>query len=364
MLKLNFKNTFLALSLFSIQSLAAGFLQIEGIVSDASVVGKAKAVRCEIQLYSQGKGIKKDGCDYNNPFILELNQNYALPDGTYIVGYENSIYPGLVEVRENQTTHLTLNEVEIGSEFTGQSVKMYRDFAHPIEQKKIMMTHFGLGRSFFLMTENEEEFQLRIPFFKEVLAQIDYKGCELVMSRAAKESTFRVERQDSIRICHSVVNAMTMLDFREVFDFNEDGSFVEMWVNRVGDLYKFKHKKHLVSQTLQAGDKVYLFSGAYKLSTDGKKSISVIVGDVEEARFGIESLAAAPQVISQNQENFSIVDGFEVEEFKAPGACHAQTVLWKTESRAYCRADSQAGCSRVAAKSCIDMQTQKITERD
>lgn len=364
MLKQRFFKVFAMLSLVSLQTMAAGFLQIEGVVSDAAIVGKAKAIRCSMHLYSGGVGIKKDGCDFRNPYILELNQNYSLPEGLYLVGYENTIYPGLVEVRENQNTNLQLNQVSIGNEFAGKQVKMYRDFAHPIEQKKIMLTHYGLGRSFFLMTENEGEYQLRIPFFKEILGHIDYRGCEIVAKRSAKESSFRIERSDSIRICKSMLSANTFLDYREVFDFSEEGMFTEMWVNPVGDLYKFKHKKHMVSQSLQAGDVIYLFSGAYKISTNDKTAISVIVGDIENTQFGVESLPQVQELVHQNAETFSMSPGLELEAEKPPGVCSTQTTLWKTENRAYCRSDSQAGCSRVAAKMCIDMQTQKPTERD
>ena len=228
MWKQRFLQTFAMMSLISLQTMAAGFLQIDGVVSDAAIVGKAKAVRCNIQLYSSGAGIKKNGCDFKNSYILDLNQSYALPEGLYLVGYENTLYPGIIEIRENQNTKLQLNEVSIGAEFAGKQVKMYRDFAHPIEQKKMMLTHYGLGRSFFLMTENEGEYQLRIPFFKEILAHIDYRGCEIVNKRAVGENTFRIERSDSIRICKSMSSANTFLDYREVFDFSEDGTITEM----------------------------------------------------------------------------------------------------------------------------------------
>ena len=70
------------------QAPATGFLQVNGEAGKFQLMQKVKAVRCDTA--------KRGACDA--PVFFNLKTAQAVPEGTYIVGFENSINPELVRV--------------------------------------------------------------------------------------------------------------------------------------------------------------------------------------------------------------------------------------------------------------------------
>ncbi len=61
---------------------------------------KVKAVRCAVG--------QRGACDA--PIFFDLNKPASVPAGSYLIGFENSIYPDIVEVSSGSTTTLNLEK--------------------------------------------------------------------------------------------------------------------------------------------------------------------------------------------------------------------------------------------------------------
>lgn len=324
------KNIWLTLSILLFAGLAqagTGALQVNGQAGNLQLFQKVKAVRCDMN--------RRGACDA--PVFFGLNSPASVEAGTYIVGFENSIYPDVVTVSPGRTTSLYLETIRVPSQVKGQRIRVYRDFSSLVEQKKIYLTMFAMKRHFFrLDKDNFGDLYLTGAWERDFVQRFTYEGCTYTINNKGNDNIPR----SAVSICEAFRDAKQPSDIREAYNFSNDGTFTEMWVTFPGDVIPSKHPRYLVSAPMTDQDFVAVFPGAYKVQAEGKNmpSISVKVGNVSQnaTTFGF-SLNAVKSFISLGGEDCS----------------SART--WKTESRAYCTSDQLEGCDRSTAESCEPM---------
>ncbi|CAE79094.1 hypothetical protein predicted by Glimmer/Critica [Bdellovibrio bacteriovorus HD100] len=316
---------------------AMGSLAVNGVGGENQGFRKVKAVRCDTT--------KRGSCD--NPVFFDLNKPTAVPAGMYIVGFENSINPDLVEVRQGSTTTLQLERIDIPVNMRDQKVRVYRDMSKLVEQQKIYMTMFYMKRHFFFLDkDNFGDLYLAGAWERDFVQRFTYEACDNVQD--GDDAPASVKR--AVKICEAWGAARSPKDLRSLFNFNvveqqKDGSFDQIWVSAPSDSLVMRHPPYLVAVPLKNSTFVSVFPGAYRINVEGKdangktiKNVSIEVGNYSK---------------SGSTLGFSLnVDGLFTN--LGEGDC-ASARTWETESRAYCTSDDQEGCDRSAASSCTPM---------
>lgn len=308
-----------------VQAAENGTLRVVGEAGRFQIFQKVKAVRCNLK--SRGE------CDA--PVFFDLNTNQSLPAGSYVVGFENSLYPDYVSVKANQRVDLFLEKVTVPSGLKGERVRVYRDFSRLIEHKKIYLAMYAMGRHFFrLDSSNFGDFYLAGSWERDSVQRFTYDFCSKLhlygeVPEAAKQT------------CSAWNSATKPMDLRQLFSFGNDGTFTEMWVTYPGDVIPSSHNRYLVSTPMTTADFVAVFPGAYRISEEGKKakSVSVVTSGI-------------PQDDSINV--FSGEGSNSLFTLTSKECLDAR--VWNTEFRAHCSSDKQEGCDRSSVKSCQAMQ--------
>jgi hypothetical protein len=319
-----------------------GFLQVKGEAGPTQLFGKIKVQRCDkptVKNSRSGIKILQKNCDA--PIYFALNTAQSLPVGNYIVGFENSIYPGFVTVEADKTNSLELTKIQV-PQVTGQSqnstqYRVFRDFSTLTEQRKIYFQMYYTGKHFFKLTS-------RYSFGDYYLTDgqrpdnVQWRTLDL----CATINSYAEAREQAKFVCQSWSAAKSMMDMADLYKFETsaslDGQFQEAWVSEPGDVQAIRHLRHLVSAPLQAGDFVSVFPGAYKIVADGRSAVSTkIVG-------------LPPVVESYPTEDMSRQFDLDPATGAAPTCVGAET--WRTDQRSYCTSDNYEGCDRATAASC------------
>ncbi|MGZ3769932.1 MAG: hypothetical protein ACXVCP_09880 [Bdellovibrio sp.] len=246
------------------QAQSMGSLQVNGQAGKYQIFQKVKAVRC-----TPGK---RGECD--PAIFFDLNKVQAVPAGSYLVGFENSIYPNVVTVDAGQTVTLNLQTVKVPSQVRGQKIKVFRDFSSLVEQKKIMTTMFMMNRHFFrLDDQNFGDLYLTGAWERDVVQRFTYETCNKIES-------FMVSDDDALSLCKTWKTASEPSGLKDFYIFADDGTFIEKWITFPGDIIPSKHSRYLVSAPMGEQDVVAVFPGAYKFQGEGKNApvINVTVG--------------------------------------------------------------------------------------
>lgn len=157
------------------QAQSTGSLQVNGQPGKFQIFQKVKAVRCVLG--------QRGTCDA--PVFFNLNTPQALPPGTYLVGFENSIYPEPVTVDAGGVTTLNLETVAVPAQVRGARIRAYRDLSTLIEQKKIYLTMFAMNRHFFrLDKENFGDLYLTGAWDRDYVQRFTYEICPRLDSTA------------------------------------------------------------------------------------------------------------------------------------------------------------------------------------
>lgn len=242
-----------------VQAQSTGSLLVEGEGGRFQIFQKVKAVRCSTQARGQ--------CD--TPVFFDLNKPFNLPEGQYIVGFENSIHPGLVAVRSGATTRLRLERLTIPSSFSGQKVKVYRDLSQSVEQNKILMSMYYMNRHFFrLEKETFGDLYLTGAWERDFVQRFTYEACSSI-------SSWSQEEEKAKNVCNAYKTATQPSGLRELYTFNQDGTMVENWVTIPGALFLSKHPRYLVATPMRDTDFVAVFAGAYKVEATDKSGSAV-----------------------------------------------------------------------------------------
>lgn len=245
-------------------SQSMGTLQVNGQVGRFQIFQKVKAVRCTIG--------KRGACDA--AVFFDLNKAQAVPSGSYLVGFENSIYPDLVTVDAGQAVNLSLETLRVPSQVRGSKIRVYRDFSAEVEQKKILLTMFTMNRHFFRLDQaNFGDLYLAGSWERDFVQRFTYEICPKI------ETLGRVA-EEALSLCRAWNSATEASALKDFYKFEDDGTFQEMWVTVPGDVIPSKHPRYLVSAPMGEQDFVAVFPGAYKIQGEGKNSaaLSVTIG--------------------------------------------------------------------------------------
>jgi hypothetical protein len=313
---------FATFTLASGLALGSGTLQVNGEPGRMQLFRKVKAVRCDTTA--------RGSCD--EPVYLDLKKPLAVPAGSYLVGFENSIYPGWVNVQEGGSTVLELERIQVPSSVKGSGIRIFRDFTSLVEQKKIYLTMFAMNRHFFKLDKNNfTDLYLAGSWDRDFVQRFTYEICPRVASYAKQDPAGQA-------LCAVWNKARGMMDLRTFYNFADNGTFTEMWVTYPGDVSPTVHPRYLVSVPMSEGDFVSVFPGSYRVQAAKKGSLSVQV-----------------KVGESTSNRFSLSDGQNLISVDPNAASCFGADLWKTEYRAYCKSDNQEGCDRNSARICEGM---------
>lgn len=257
---------------------ATGELEVLGEAGPSQLFKQVKAVRCDREL-------KKCSQFY----FFNLNQVQKVEVGQYIVGFENSLYPGWVKVQAGQKTVLNLVKIVTPRELSGQNrIRVFRDLDTDIEKNKIYFTQLHFGRPFFRLSQwNFGDLYLTKSGMLDITVRLNYDVC----NRSQYEDP---EVEEAKLICESATRARNSQSWRNMsslFQFGgkdhmqrslQKGQYVQKLVSEAGDTRHILMRRQLVSGLIKSGDFVSVFPGRYRFLSDTSDSSSI-------------SLSAGPQ---------------------------------------------------------------------
>ncbi|MBO9665900.1 MAG: L,D-transpeptidase family protein [Bdellovibrio sp.] len=226
-----------------------GRLSVVGTPGSRQTFSKVRAIRCEIS--------KPGTCD--KPLSLDLNKVNNIPAGTYLVGFENSMYPNWVNVAAGQTTTLQLQTIQVPAGMEGSRVRVFRDFSQPQEQQKMQMEMFYLKRHFYrLSQENFGDLYVAGMWERDYMQRFTYETCKIIDDLDTKDDL-------ALRVCDDWKRATNPSGIASMFEYQGDGTFNELWVTYPGNVVRLRHPRYLVSGFMKAGDTLAVFPGSYRI---------------------------------------------------------------------------------------------------
>jgi hypothetical protein len=251
----------------------ASKILVKGEAGPSQLFRQVKAVHCD----SQTKICKKI-------YFFNLNQAESVIPGRYIIGFENSIYPGFVDVKLGQKTEVELVKVYAPSQLTSQpQVRVFRDFDAEIEKNKIFFTQHHLGRSLFRLGQwGFGDLYLKKPGQMDITARLNYDICN-------RSQYSDPEVEDARLICQAATQALKSGDWRNMsplFQFSgkdhmerelQKGQFIQNLVSEAGDRRQIVMRRMLVSAIIKGSDFVSVFPGRYRFLSEAPRSSSISV---------------------------------------------------------------------------------------
>lgn len=335
-----------------------GSLGVRGGNSPSQSFGQVKVFRCpfestNIYNYYGGYGgyqksfgaVNRNKCKFKS--YIDLNRAYDFEEGLYILGFENSVYPGFVEVTAGRQTVIDLQAVQIPNLGNNTTVVAVRDFSSLIEQKKQMLQLYALGGS--MNKVNEYPFGAYLGTGRDLSKRTNYSAC--ADFNLGTPGALKTHAQ---RICDAVRNAKSVYDLTVVFEFGmnrvrtgdltpADSSVImeQYWVTPTpGDVVEFRYPRMAVSTPAKAGDIIYVFPGAYAfIAMDSKGKV---VANSRQTTYGIhEDYFGSDQITATTPDHRL--------------SCESSKI-WRTEVRAFCTSDDQNGCNRYQQNFCESME--------
>ncbi len=345
---------------------ASGQLTIRGELGPSQKFALVKAQRCEKPTVKSRNSklipsVLQRNCQA--PVYFELNTPTSLPVGQYLLGFENTIYPGLVEVQADTNVTFDLEKIEIPAAFSKEKqVRVYRDFSALVEQRKIYLSIYYTGAHFFRLTKYSfGDFYLTSKLERDYFQIRTFKPCANLWS-------YQGLRAHAKFVCNTWNNAKSMMEMADLYRFDPaggptEGTFQEALYFEPGDIQAVKHGKYLVSVPFEPSSFVSVFPGVYRISVDGKNIPSIRVEtapiienypdeDLNRELRPIGKLVdVSPEfqnAMSPDQQAQSAVTDTSSQNFEK---CDTARV-WRTESRSYCSSDKAEGCDRQQAQKC------------
>jgi hypothetical protein len=253
-----------------------------------------------------------------DPITIEINKDVSVPQGNYLIGYSNTVYPGLYPIADYRRYNIYLQQVDT------QGGVVTRDFGRNIEQIKLYFSEFLIGKRFFNLSEYQGRgVYLQQQHYPSLTKALNYSACE--------DKNIRKKSDEAELICE-MRNTGLFMDMMHTFQFNREREIADLWVTKPGDIFPYEHKGgHLVTSPSHRPARVAVMPGAYLITRpDGTES------KVETSGF--------PTQIHYGNTDVTKIDADKPSCKKAS--------LWRTEFRSYCSLDSQEGCSRNRADLC------------
>lgn len=236
-----------------------GTLQVVGQAGPSQLFAKVVAIRCD--RYRRGS------CE--EPVNFDLNVDQPLRAGSYILGFENSVNPGWVEIKAGQKVTINLAQVAVPQALQGETqVKIFRDLTSITEQNKIQWLAFYLGHQIFPLAEYDfGDLYLASANHRDVTSRLGADLCPRLGNYADATSEAR-------ELCQTFMYAQRKEQMSAFFEFQSDGTVLEQWISAPGDTFQVKLGRHLVSAPIRGTEFVAVFPGAYRaLGTTQKNSV-------------------------------------------------------------------------------------------
>jgi hypothetical protein len=358
-----------------------GSVILRGVPSAAQRFNRGKLIRCDVRLIGGAQfAATRNSCDTDHPSYLPLSQPgkdqpTSVAPGYYILGFENSVYPGFLQVKAGEQSVIELKQVAIPA---GGSVKVYRDVNALTEEFKLYFSTYVLGQSVFKLAEYSfGDLYIKAFGTRDGAVPLTYKTCE-----SAKLPAMTTK---GARICKAW-NMGTFMTMTEMFNFNPNGSYLQYEVGLQGKPYPYPMGRLLVAKrtTAEISPFVNVLPGQYVVEiTDAKGAVVAqptgpigVIDSVNALAMNIGWIPAATQLkMNGNTNSVAIPAAIDpAADQTTPSAATlaasdpgdtgevvnlnetcSTSRMWRTELRAYCTADATAGCNRAAAKVCEPM---------
>lgn len=349
-----------------------GSLTVAGQAGPMQYSNQVIAQKCEVPEASMNaktamrKLVKK--CDTPVKFSLNTIQN--LESGNYIVGFENTIYPGFVQIAAGSNVQIQLQKITIPSNLAKEkNLRIFRDTGSLVEQKKIYFQQYFSGQNLFRETiRSYGDLSIAGLGEADVAASTSYSYCAennlntLVLAKDIREH--------ALYVCETLNSAQDMMDMADLYRFQTNGTFQEAAVDYPGDIFPKRYLRHLVSAPVKSTDFVSVMPGHYRIATESGK-----VSELVNAMAVSESYPVGRRVFAKSR--LSQVNGNEVSEgdvmektqssevsadplaqlvSSVSGNRCSTAAVWRTEQRSYCTQDSLDGCARASAKLCEEIK--------
>lgn len=287
----NFKLSYLNLSLkfaiaYYLMTFSAwaqsdvGTLVVRGQAGPSQIFSQVKVARCDMT------GTTRQ-CDWGK--YLNLNQSEQLPVGSYIVGFENSIYPGWVHITRGSQVSLDLVKLTVPTSVNrgSKKVRVFRDFDADIERKKLYFVQYYMSRPLFRLSQyGFGDLYLASPGQLDVTLRLNYDTCN-------KLNLKDPDIEDALEICVAAMETRGWRDMSVFFKFSgrdhmerelQKGQFLQNLVSEAGDRRQIVMRRHLVSAPMKVTDFVSVFPGQYRFLSEepGASSVSVTAGPIFE----------------------------------------------------------------------------------
>jgi len=272
----SFKLIFLLLlsQLMTVLSFAqnqTGQLTILGEAGPSQLFKQVKAVRCD--------RLQKKCSQF---YYINLNQTQKVEAGDYIVGFENSMYPGWVKVAAGQLVKLQLVKLKTPSEFSNQTkIRVFRDLDADIEKNKILFTQLHFGRPFFRLSQwSFGDLYLTKPGQLDITVRLNYDVCN-------RSQYTDPEVEEAKLVCQNATRARNSQNWRDMsplFSFSGKdhmerellkGQYLQNLVSEAGDRRQILMRRQLVSALIKGGDFVSVFPGKYRFLSDSSQGSSI-----------------------------------------------------------------------------------------
>lgn len=256
---------------------ANGTLVVSGTASDFQLFNRVKAVRCEPSISNGNVIANRKSCKETSYFAI--NEVRALAPGFYILGFENSIYPGFVKIASGEQVSIQLQQIAIPGDGLA---KVYRNLNSSVEQKKLFFTQYQFGKAMFSLAAYDfGDLYLRKFPLEDVMPNIEYSFCDI---------GFTGEMDPQARGLCSSYKSKTFMGMRPFFEFNVDSTHSEYVPRTPGDAFRYSFERMIVSApTSGAGSFVNVFPGDYTIETvAGGKTSKSNVSLKATSSFGIE----------------------------------------------------------------------------
>lgn len=227
-----------------------GSLVVSGEPSYFQLFNRVKALKCSPTIVSGTPAAKRNSCS-ENAVYFGLNEAKSLAPGFYILGFENSIYPGFVQITAGEEITIELKKIDIAD----GSAKIYRNLATPIEQKKMFFSQYQMAKSFFSLAAYDfGDLYLRKFPLVDLMPNIEYSFCD-------SDFSGEMDPQAS-RLCRAYKSS-SFTAMQPFFVFNSDSTHDQFVPRSPGDAFKYSFQRLLVSAPTLGAAHVNVFPGEY-----------------------------------------------------------------------------------------------------
>lgn len=340
---------------------------------------------------------KRESCDDPSLWTyFDINQELALDEGYYLLGFENTIYSGYVRVLGGQKTTIALEHLNLPQDSRG-TMFVSRDTSRLDEQLKLYFTTFVLGRHMFWETRYDwsgSELYIAGDDNDVTVARSsgynDFFGAINGMFKTCDDNSFDEETlsQMSFRLCTSW-KLPSFMGMAEFFDFETSGRFTEYAVTRSGSPAQVSVGHFLAATPVTSATTPFInvLPGRYRveiIEASGKRSVrSLETSPAQSLDLQNYGVLPDPNTLVIQKPNLGPVPPKPNTTVPLPGASGPEdssdvggvaescrtAQIWKTEWRAHCHVcgdddrgvcgDAVEGCDRKSSQICEPMYQTK-----